>query len=105
MSDKVDSKDNNKVSTTSRNTNYNNRKDSNDGNSMGNRNRILPILRKDNLLQRKRLCCSHRRRHRSNSRSCLLDNRTRFYNCRRSMSQCWYKLHRWCRSRFLFFRR
>ena len=107
LDDILDSMDNNKVSnkesTTNYNTSCNNMKDNNKS-SMDSRNRILPIRCKDNLLQRKHLCYSHHRRHRSNSRSYLRDNRIRFYNCRRSMSRCWYKPRRWCRSQFQFFR-
>ena len=71
LDDILDSMDNNKVSnkesTTNYNTSCNNMKDNNKS-SMDSRNRILPIRCKDNQLQRKRLCYSHRRRHRNNNR-------------------------------------
>lgn len=110
--DSMGSMDNSKASsmesTTSRSTNYNNRKGSSMmDNNVDNRKRILQTLRKGIQIRHKRLCSNRRHHRRNSSRSRLRDNRswTRFYNCRRNIFLCLCKPRRWCRSRFLFFRR
>ena len=98
----------NKESTTNHNTNYNNKKGSSMmDNNADNRKRILQTLRKDNPIQHKRLYSNHRHHRRSNNRSCLRDNHVqmRFCSCRRNIFLCLCKPRRWCRSRFLFFRK
>lgn len=110
--DSMGSMDNSKVSsmesTTNHNTNYNNRKGSSMmDNNVDNRKRILQTLRKGIQIRHKRLYSNRRHHRRNSSRSRLRDNRSwmRFYNCRRNIFLCLCKPRRWCRSRFLFFRR